>query len=566
MLVYKQLVKQLLHNKIFVSLLLLLTVLTSLSFYFVIFSIDGNMAVLNTLTTLTENQQLYKNALDANTSLAYTFFISTIVLTSFVFVMFFYRFYRGNKKQIGCIKALGFKDSSLRACFVYFVAVLSVIGTVLGLVGGYFLSDVLIHANTNTYSVTGLVKGVSLMNLFVGLIVSTAMFCLIAFLCYFFIKGKGPGLLMGGNRSCPGVSFSLKAANCISGMIPTKNKFPLRIALRKPLSICLILVAVMSFTVCIILGRSLNSSSQKIFETQTMGHNYEYDTTYSEYQTTSVSENMISYLENTSRVFIGSHEIEQTMTGFYTLNSLYELQDTKENILSAPKAGTVYINPSLYEVYGLNIGDRLVTDIAGISLAFTVANIATNAKSANIYVNVNELSKILNVPIGAYNGILSTEKINGDVTITKEQRIDILNRLAVSNKISAVINQSIGGVVGAILIFIALYVNFQDNTHDILILYMMGYQTRRIRQMLIDVYMPIVWTAFFLTLAPGIGLARLIQKSLSISTNDYMPFGTSIFVVVLVFLGLNIIYLLIQVLFELAIKRIITKEAISFTD
>ncbi len=562
-LVYKQLTKQMIQNRIFVLLLLVLTMLTSLSFYFVIFSIDGNMAMLNTLTTLTENQQLYKNALNANASLAYTFFISTVLLTSFVFVMYFYRFYRANKKQIGCLKSLGFKDSSVCACFVVFVAVLSLIGAILGLIGGYFLSDVLIHANADTYSVIGLVKKIRLSSLFIGLLVSTAIFCLLTFFCYSFVRGKEPGILIAGNESRAGFSFSLRVANRICDMIPTKNKLTLRIALRKPLSIFLLIVAVMSFSVCMILGRSLNISSQKVFDSQTTGHNYEYDTRYSEFQTVPTPENVIPYLDNKVRLFVDGHVIEQSATGLYTLNNLYELQNTKGDILSVPKVGEVYINPGLHEIYGLNIGDRFVADIAGVSHEVTVADIAVNAKSANIYVNADELSKALNVPIGAYNGVLSMEKLNDGVATTKDQRINTLNKEAVSNNISAVINQCIGGLIGAILIFLALYASFGDNTRDMLILHMMGYRTKHIRKMVIDVYMPIVWTVFFLTLAPSILLARSIQKSLSISTNDYMPFGTSISVIVLVFAGLSIIYWLVQMLFGLGIRRIVAKEEIS---
>lgn len=164
--------------------------------------------------------------------------------------------------------ALGLKDSRLSACFVIFVAVLSEIGAGLGLVGGNFLSGVLIRANVNTYSVAGLVKDVSLSSLFIDLVTSTAVFCLTAFFCYFFVGGKEPGTLIAGNENCVVFSLSLRAANSLCSMIPTKNKFPLRIALHKPLSIFLIIVAVMSFSVCMILGRSLNKAAKKFMTQQ----------------------------------------------------------------------------------------------------------------------------------------------------------------------------------------------------------------------------------------------------------------------------------------------------------
>ncbi|MGL5437978.1 MAG: FtsX-like permease family protein [Lachnospiraceae bacterium] len=562
-LAYKQLLIQIARNRIFVFLLLLLTTLTSLSFFFAIFSIDGNMAVLNAIPALTENQQLYKNALNTNTTLAYNFLASLIGLTAFVFVIFFYRFYRSNKRQIGCMKALGFKDNALRSSFVVFTAVLSIIGAVLGLIGGYFLSSVLISANTRTYLVTGLVKGVGLSSFIVGILASTVIFCITAFFCYSFVRDKEPGVLIAGNSNHICFSVALRVANRVSGIIPIKNKFPLRIALRKPLAVLLIVVAVMSFSVCMIIGRSLNISSQKVFESQTIGHNYEYDTRYSEYQINPAPKNVILYLDSTAKLTVGSFDLEQTMFGLYNLNNIYELQNIKGVTLSTPDIGKAYINPGLSETYGVNVGDTLIADIAGAEYAFTVTDIAANAKSSSIYINANELSEILGLSAGCYNGVLSMEKMPGGAAVTKAERIEELDRNAVSNNVSGVINQAVGCIVGVVLIFLALYVNFQDNTRDMLILHMMGYRIKNIRKLLIDVYMPIVWTAFLITLAPSILLASSIQKSLSISTNDYMPFGTNINVVLIVFILLNIIYWLVQTMFGLGIKRTIAKEEIS---
>ena len=232
-------------------------------------------------------------------------------------------------------------------------------------------------------------------------------------------------------------------------------------------------------------------------------------------------------------------------------------------ILPMPGACTILINPFIAEIHGVNIGDTLIANINGTEHSFFVSDIAANAKSATIYVNTDELAVILGVPIGAYNGILSVEVIPGGESITRAERTEELNRNAVSNNISAVINQTIGGIVGAILIFLALYVNFWDNTRDMLILHMMGYQVKNIRKLLIYVYMPIVWAAFLITLLPSILLARFIQNPLSMAMSEYIPFGTNIIVIFVIFLLLNILYWLVQLLFGIGAKRMIAKEEMS---
>lgn len=559
-LVYKQLYKQMIKDKVFITLLFVLTMLTSACFFFGMFSIDGNMEVLNALDSLTQNQQLYKNALISNTFLTYHFFATLIGLSALVFVMFFYRFFRANKRQMGCIKTLGFKDNSLQLVFVAFTAALSFAASLAGLFGGCFLSDLLINANSRTYLVTGLTKNIEAFSLMIGLSVPAAVFCTVAFLCYGFVRNKEAGFLLAGNQQQRCFSITLKMADKISRIAPVNKRLSLRIALRKPLSVVLLLIAVMSFSVCIILGQSLNISSAKVFDTQTMGHNYEYDIRYSEYQTGASPNNTLVYLDSPVTVTIGNYELERTITGFYGTNELYELMNQNNEVLSMLKPDTAYINPEFSEIFGVEIGDTLTVDIAGTQQEFWVEDIAINASSKSFYVSGQQLSEILGIPTGAYNGVFSTDEIQGDNITTREGRVEELKRNAVSNQVSGVINQSVGVLVGAILIFLALYINFQDNTHDILILNMIGHRIKDIRKMLVNVYLPVLWAAFLVTLVPGVLLVKSIQKSLSISTNDYMPFGINVFVVLTAFFLISLIYWVVQMTFHLGVKRVISKR------
>lgn len=562
-LVYKQLWKQIVKDKIFLSLLLLLTMLTSLSFFFAIFSIDGNRQALNKLDKLTEHQLLYQNALNSNSVLAYSFLASLIGLSALVFIMFFYRFFRANKKQIGCIKALGYKDNALQGFFVVFTAVLSICGAFLGLIGGYYLSAVLINANTKTYAVTGLVKGIHGTNLIMGLAAPAAAFCVVAALCYGFVRNKETGFLIAGNSEQSRFSYTLKIADRMSRLAPASRRFPLRIALRKPLAVLLLITAVMAFSVCVILGQSLNLSSAKIFEMQTTGHHYNFDIRYSEYKTTPLPSDTMAYLDSPADVFIGNNQLDRNAIGLYSTNRIYALTNEAGKMLPVPTENRTYINPEVSEIYGIGVGDTLVVGIAGKRQKFVVDDIAVNANAKCFYLNGQQLSEILGIQAGAYNGVFSLEQMQGSDIITKEQRIEDLKRNATSNQVSGVINQSVGVIIGAVLIFLALYINFQDNTHDILILTMMGYRIKTIRKMLVDVYLPVLWTAFFVTLIPSILSAKSIQQSLSISTNDYMPFGINFIFIALSFLAISLIYCCVQFIFSLWIKNLIAKKELT---
>lgn len=562
-LIYKQLFKQIIKDKIFLALLLLLTMLTSLSFFFVMSSIDGNIKILNRLQNLTANQQLYKSALHSNRILGFIFWLSLVSLSIVVFVMFFYRFFRANKKQIGCIKTLGFKNSSLQLFFIAFTAVLAVLGAALGFFGGYALSDILIRANSKTYNVTGLTKNISGFSLVIGLAVSTIIFCITALLCYGFVRNKEAGVLLAGNNVQNRFPITLKIADKISRIVPVNKRLSLRIALRKPLSVLLLFVSVMSFNVCMILGQSLNISSAKIFHAQTAGHNYKYQIQYQEYKTAGIFSEAMIYINSTATITIDNYELERTVSGLYDINALYELKNKRNDLLTTPNTGYVYINPELSEIYGVKIGDVLAITIADEQYQFIVGEIAANAQTNHIYMNGEQLTEILGITAGSYNGVFSADKLKGGTVTSKEQRIEELNRNSVSNKTSAVINQVTGILVGIILIFLALHISFQDNTHDILILSMLGHQAKYIRKLLIDVYLPVLWIVFVIILAPSMILARAIQNSLSVSTNDYMPFGINSFVIIIAFGLINIIYYGVQAAFSLRIKKNIEKGDIT---
>lgn len=105
--------------------------------------------------------------------------------------------------------------------------------------------------------------------------------------------------------------------------------------------------------------------------------------------------------------------------------------------------------------------------------------------------------------------------------------------------------------------------NYQDSTRDILILSLMGYRAKAIRKMLIDIYKPILWISFLLTLWPSIRIAQSVQRSLSVQTGDYMPFGTNALVILIAFALLHVIYFLVQTMFNMGIKRVILKEEVT---
>lgn len=588
-LLWKQLSMELFKNKPFLILLLILTAFTSSMYFFVHFSVDGNIRQLTLLTLLSDSQINYKNSLISNTILARAILTALTGLTCFVFAMFFYRFFKTGSKQLACLKSLGFKDRILCRFFMVFTASLSFLGALIGLIFGYFASDILIQAGVQTYLVTGLVKGVGTGTVAVGFFVPMTAFCVITFFTYYLIRGKEIGLLLTGaaNNRCP-ISL-LRFAGKISELFPVKKKLPIRLTLRKPMALFLVILSVMSFSVMFILGYSLTLSSQRIFKSQTEGHHYLYETRFDTARRISSqkgdpaagirmdeTDEILPYLdaegslnvtmENgiTDKVVGNPSCIETMFTGIETNHELLSLVDKEGNLVELPKQGEIVIGFYLQELYDLQLGSSVTVSIGKHSRNMTVSGIAFNASSGRSYVNKSELSELLSLPKDSYSGIFSMKNQFSDGTvITKEEKTESLKRDSVSNRSSAVINQLIGCLTGCILLYLALLLNFQDSTRDILILHLMGYPIKEIKKMLIDIYRPVLWLSFFLTLLPGIQIVKMILKSLSLQIGDFLAFQTNVFVLMGIFVLLNGVYFLVQSTFHFGIKKIIRKETIA---
>lgn len=563
-LVTKQLGSEMTKHKVFLALLFLLCCGCTAMFFYMHFAIDGNLANLRALPALTENQSLYQRALLANVTLARNFMVSMVGVTSGIFAMFFYRFFKKGKKQMGTLKALGIGDRRLRGCFACFTAALALLAVIPGVVIGYFTSDIFLQANMASYAVTGLVRRVSAPTALIGVLGPTLVFCLVALLCYGFIRHKEVGFLLAGGRESGKESILLRVAAKISDALPLRNKFPTRLALRKPVGLLILVFAVMGLLIFHIIGLSLVPSSQLVYASQMDGHHYRSVSRFDEYQSAPVDGTAAlsasSSITGNSAALGFPVEVIGMAPGAFML----ELKDPDGRPIEVPEAGFAVIHEGFQKMFGYGVGDHITLEMAGVTSDFIVSGIAANAVTNTILLNKSQLAGLLGAAPGAYNLVYGMDAEPGaDSVVTHAEKEELLQRGMVSNSSSSRMNQIIGFLTGCFLIYLALLINFQDNTRDILILSMMGHSPGAIRKMLVDVYKPIMLVIFVLCVPPAILVANAIQMSLSVQTQDYMPFTLTPWTILSAFVLVFAIYMVVQLSFTLGVKRIIAREEIS---
>lgn len=402
--VNKYIKKQIVSDKIFVLFLGILSILTPLSYFFVQFSIDGNLTCLNSLQTLTSHQILYRNALLSNKKLAAIFLLSTSFVTVCVTAIFFYRILRANQAKLGALLGMGHQVRELARGYATFIVKLGFIGGVIGTAAGYFLADVLIQANQRSYQVTGLIKQVSVTSILIGMVLPVVADLAVTYLIVFMMfHGKEAAILMTGKRHSKKDGMMFRIATRFTKILPVKEKFPYRIALRKPISLLIMVIAILVCCVFLLLGQSLRSNGEQMM-----------------------------LMQQTS---------------------------------------------------------------------------------------------------GTYN-------------------------------VSAMICQISGIISGVLLLFLALFLNFQDNKKDMEILRLIGYRSVQIRKIFVNVYWSILMTLFLVCLLPSILIAKGVLQSLSMAIGEKMTFYMNFSNILRLLVVWNIVYLCVKWTFMLQLKSQKNKDIV----
>jgi len=566
--VYKQIYKSLLYEKAAVSVLFFLSCLGSFMYFFVQVSIDGNLTHLTYKKamglTINSSEKDFLIALHSNQILATTFLIILSLIAAFAFYMFYKKYYRNHIKEIGCFKVFGYSNKQIIVVVFFINVSLSFIAFIVGFVLGWICSDVLLQLYRSSFDIELLQKGIFPSNLGIGFLLIVVLSGIMAILPYYkLLKFELSSLL----RNFPEEhqnKWGDFIRHKLSYAFPVKYRSSFRITLRKPFSIALIFLSVGFFTVLWIMSISLNFSSQYIYEAQTLGRSYKYDIQLEEYQPYHpLKEDNTFYLSSKVGILWKGNVVNQQAIGFHKKTNLFQFYTLDNKELFLPKDKEVYINEALSELYGIRQNDHIEILVNNKNYKVKVAAIVKNAEINTIYLSETQLASILSLNEPIYNGILSNtipKEYQNKFIITEKERLALLQKNNVSNRISAVINQLLGCVTGCLLLYLVILLNFQDCTRNILILNMLGYTAKSINKMLISIYKPLMNVAFVIMLPLSIMVCQFIQKKLSIETGDYIPFQTNLIIIGGIWLLLNLLYHLIQLRFNDKVANIQTTE------
>ena len=553
-LLFKYLSRDFFAKKTMVSILSLILIFISFMYFFVHFAIDANLLRLGG-EQLSGNEANYFTALKSNQALIRNITVSMVAIFSLILSLFIRGTLQRNQVQLAQLMSLGFSFSSMLAIYALLISGLSLISSLISLVLGFWGSDILLSANSQTYLVQGLSKGLSLQSVMTGTLFLSLFLGALTYLAGLTVRKTDLALMM---KQTDGKSIRPGLMEKLIQKLPMKHKFKFKLTLNHFSTLGLLLIAIVTFSIMFVLSLSLTFSSSKILESQKAGRHYSYDISYDNYRKEEAesASDSVTYLRYDVDLMIKGETIAYQALSLTSQNDLFQLIGSKGEILD-PTQG-VFVNPELRENYGLKVGDTLELRVKGKRHQIKIAGFAENADLKTIYIPRDQASAMVNEADDRFNGRLTNnvqEKGRGK-TRSLEEKLSAVQRSQTSNKASAIINQSIGVITGCLLIYLAVFIGLNGNMKTLLMFDLLGYEEKEVYRILLNPYIVISNLLFLLTLPVAIYAARNIQIMTSLQTGDYMPFQLNWITFVYMFVILNALCFIIRFLFIQKVKKI----------
>lgn len=553
-LLFKYLSRDFFAKRTMVSILSLIIIFTSFMYFFVHFAIDANLLRLGG-EQLSGNESDYLTALKSNQVLIRNITVAMVAIFSLILSLFIRGTLQRNRVQLAQLMSLGFSFSSVLASYALLISGLSLLSSLLGLVLGFWGSDILLSANSQTYLVQGLSKGLSLQSVMTGTLFLSLFLGALTYLAGLTVRKTDLALMM---KQTDGKSIRLGLIEKLIQKLPIKHKFKFKLTLNHFSTLGLLLIAIVTFSIMFVLSLSLTFSSSKILESQKAGRHYSYDISYDNYRKEEAesASDSVTYLRYDVELMIKGETIAYQALSLTSQNDLFQLIGSKGGILD-PTQG-VFVNPELRENYGLKVGDTLELRVKGKQHQIKIAGFAENADLKTIYIPRDQASAMVAETNDSFNGRLTNkpQEEGGGKIRSLEEKLSAIQRSQTSNKASAIINQSIGVITGCLLIYLAVFIGLNGNMKTLLMFDLLGYEEREVYRILLNPYIVISNLLFLLTLPVAIYAARNIQTMTSLQTGDYMPFQLNWITFVYMFVILNVLCFIIRFLFIQKVKKI----------
>lgn len=516
--------------------------------------------------------KMFDNEITNNKQFAKYFMILILAIAVFVIYIITKKRIQEEKKQIGVLKALGYKGTSIAISYLVYPIIGGVLGGLLGITIGILVNTPVTEIFISYYNVPIDAYKFNIKYLVNVVLMPTAILSVISYLIsIIMLRKRALHLLKEGTNLK--VNIFSKFVALVTRKSKFKTKFKYMLATRSIGKLLTILIT--SFCCGLLIVFTL--ITMDMFSSMVMStfesFDFDYQVSYLvEKQGESKDEDYI--LEEMGKIIEVERDGEveklvdkrkegedfsfselkkdmenakenigkekETETETKKLDIKFEGIDKKPNFVTlrneegekvlpklALKENSVIINRNVKDILELDVGDKIKVKVLDKEFTLEVVGIDNSYMATLCYINRNTLNKLLDYKENTYNAKFTTDLKYANIKdVEKEERDNISGIFPIKDlqknmeknfeKAEAVIYIIItfAGVMAFIIIGVIANVVVEENKRNISLMKVCGYKNKKISQMVLNIYTPFVVIAYLLSIPAMVYILKFILKLL----------------------------------------------------
>jgi putative ABC transport system permease protein len=480
------------------------------------------------------------------TTTVFPLFIGTIVV--FMVMILLKRRLELQRSQLGTLLSIGYRKGELIRSFLLYPLIVSLIGSILGIVSGWLLSVPITEVYRQFFNIP------LLGNFYVyGEALGIAFLLPVAFLCL-----TSAGIVAKQLQKSPidllrPPMFHVKGYRRFTFPFRLKKfstRFRLRMLTRNIGRALLLSFGIIFSTMLLMFGIiSMNSMDTLLNKTYKESLTYDYAYYFQKLQQAEEPQgDEFSFGEGKLRAINGNNLNDERTVQVYGIDSSTELLRLKnkegEDLLPDLKEGAI-ITKTLAYALNLREGDELNvwSESSQQSLTITIQGIAEIYAGTFIYYDRQMVNEWLQYPEGSYVGLWTKQPLPDSKGVymieSKEDIIQSFTSLMEPMRYLLLIMSLLAFIIGGIIVSLITNLIIEENTTTISLMKIIGYRHQSIASLILNIYTPVVVISYFIGVPISLYSVDTLIRSIADETNYALPVGVDYFFVLV---GLLVIF------------------------
>lgn len=455
------------------------------------------------------------------------FFI--LLVSCLIMAVIMGRMLRKEYAYIGTLSALGYKKKELLAHYLLLPCVISLMGSLCGLIGGYFLTEPMEGISKVEYGVPAVTLFFPARTLLAAIFLPLLLMVLAAAFSVLRALKINTAILLKASAGKQKTGF-------LTRLIPHRaGPFRLRFICKEMLTSIprslLMMLGVCVASLFILSGFIINGSVKNVMETGMKDvYKYKYQYTLNVPQT---GASQIDVPDEAETFMLAAFDYETaektygvTIMGIHKSTEYVTLTDLDGN---AAASGKTIVSESVARRLMISPGDTITLRNRSDRKNYYVRidAVADVNIGENIFMDINQLNMMMSYPEGTYIGIYSNKALDLDKsmllnTTTDKEIQSALEKFVETFRIFLYILSLVAAVIGVIVIYTVTTLLISENSKNISMLQVMGYKKTEISGLLLRANTFLVWAGFLLAIPVSQQIMKVFFAELT--SNMYFAF------------------------------------------